>query len=94
MGWSSAFQGSILWFKTRSDRGKREILVSETKSGVDGSSHEHYWENSDGSYGVQLRDMSGTASVNLDGKGHIYPRNTSFPAMTNQSLKTLFDNLF
>jgi hypothetical protein len=97
MGWSSAFQrdGGVLWFKTQKDwRGRKHMLVSTSRSGVDGGSHDHYWENGDGTYGVQLRDQSGSASVNIDGKGHIYSHNTSFPAMTNKYLKDLFNELF
>lgn len=90
--WGAAQQGSSgLWFKPGTDdRGRRHLLAAETRSGVDGGSHDHYWDNGDGTYGVQLRDQTGCASV-LDGKGHIYPQNTTFPSLINSYLRDLFE---
>lgn len=91
---SSAFQGaSGLWFKTKTDsNGRRHILVSESRSGVENGSHDHYWEDG-AKFGVQLRNRSGTGTV-CDAKGHIYAQNSSFPAMFNKSLQALFKALF
>lgn len=93
--WHNAQQGvSGLWFKPGvDDRNRKHLLVSDNQAGVDGGSHDHYWENADGSYGVQLRDKSGMAVTN-DRKGHIYPTNTTFPALANEYLKNLFINYF
>lgn len=92
---SRAFQGaSGLWFKTKTDNnGRKHILVSENSNGVNNGSHDHYWEDGSGNFGVQLRDRSGTAVIR-DSKGHIYKENTTFPAMCNKSLQTLFKALF
>lgn len=94
MKWGSAQQGiSGLWFKPGLDnQGRRHLLVSDTRKGVDSGSHDHYWEKTkDGKdgYGVQLRDRSGTSSV-AGRKGHLYAVNTSFPSATNKYLKELF----
>lgn len=91
---SSAFQGvSGLWFKTKIDsNGRKNILVAESRNGVENGSHDHYWEEGS-NYGVQLRDRSGTAIIR-DSKGHIYENNTTFPAMCNKSLQSLFNSLF
>ena len=96
MKWGYAKQSSSgLWFKPgKDDQGRKHLLVAESRSGVDGGSHDHYWEKSASSndgYGVQLRDRSGTSSVS-DRKGHIYSRDTSFPGMTDKYLKNLFDD--
>lgn len=91
---SNAFQGvSGLWFKTKIDNnGRKHILVSENRSGVENGSHDHYWE--DGSnYGLQLRNRSGTGIIR-DAKGHVYENDTTFPAMCNQSLRSLFNAFF
>jgi hypothetical protein len=95
MQWHNARQGvSGLWFKPGiDDRNRKHLLVSEKKAGVDGGSHDHYWENGAGGYGVQLRDRSGTAVID-DSKGHIYPSNTTFPALANEYLNSLFANYF
>jgi len=41
-----AIQGeSGLWIKPALDKaGRRHLFVAETKAGVDGGSHDHYWE--------------------------------------------------
>ena len=96
MKWGSAQHGnSGLWFKAGTDdQGRKQLLVAELRSGVDGGSHDHYWERSAGGsdgYCVQLRDRSGSASIS-DRKGHIYARDTSFPGMTDKYLKNLFDH--
>jgi hypothetical protein len=90
--WGNAQQGDYLWFKPgMDDNGRKHLLVSETRSGVDGSSsHDHYWENNNGTYGVQLRDKSGTSSV-ADKKGHIFPPDSTFPGMVNKRLEDLFN---
>ncbi len=93
--WKVATQGaSGLWFKPGyDDSGRKHLLVSESKNGVDGGSHDHYWENADGSYGVQIKDRSGQATIS-DSKGHIYENNTSFPKLANEHLKNLFCMFF
>lgn len=92
MEWSSAKQGTNgFWFKAARDaQGRRHLLMAETRAGVDGGSHDHYWEDGRGGYGVQLRDRSGTSSV-ADKKGHIFPHNSSMPSSTNEWYKQLFD---
>lgn len=91
VNWNYAQQGaSGLWFKSGVDRdGRRHLLVAESRSGVDGGSHDHYWQNPDGTYGVQLKDRSGTGTVR-NHKGHIYPENTTFPGFVNADLSRLF----
>ncbi len=95
MEWSEAIQGvSGLWFKTGIDSSlKQHLLISDNENGVNGGSHDHYWKNSDGSYGVQLRDTTGMATT-IDNKGHIFEHNTNFPSMTNEHLDNLFEQCF
>ena len=90
-----AIQGeSGLWIKPALDKaGRRHLFVAETKAGVDGGSHDHYWDNGDGTFGVQLRDQSGTALV-VDPKGHLLTHNSSFHASVNSHLSSLFTNYF
>jgi len=93
--WASATQGvSGLWFKPGIDSsGKKHLLVSDTRTGVDGGSHEHWWKNSDGTYGVQLRDRSGKATT-IDLRGHIFEHNSKFFPMTKKYLDNLFNRFF
>lgn len=92
--WKNAVQGySGLWFKPGTDNnGKKHLLVSSTQEGVNGGSHDHYWKNTDGSYGVQLKNQSGSAT--LDSKGHIFPHNTSFTGIEGEYLDRLFSRFF
>ncbi|MEA3641730.1 MAG: hypothetical protein VBE63_17585 [Lamprobacter sp.] len=93
VSWQTAKKGiSGLWFKFGVDnQGRKHLLVSESKSGVDSGSHDHYWDNGNGTYGVQLRDKSGTAIIN-DKKGHIYQKNTTFSVLANEHLEKLFSH--
>jgi hypothetical protein len=94
--WKKARQGAALWFKPGIDeRGRKHLLISESLSGVEGGSHDHYWDNNDGTYGMQLRDKTGSALLCCDSKGHIYPKDTTFqntilPIFVNKYLKELF----
>ena len=40
-----------------------------------------------------LDNRSGSGTIR-DSKGHVYEHNTSFPAMCNKSLRSLFEALF
>lgn len=90
--WGKAVQSSSgLWFKPGwGDNKSLQLLVAESEKGVDGSSHDHYWKNRDGSFGVQLKDRSGSSSV-ADRKGHLYRANTSFSGLVDKQLEDLFD---
>ncbi|MCC7004671.1 hypothetical protein IT397_02015 [Candidatus Nomurabacteria bacterium] len=93
--WRKAQQGvSGLWFKPGyDDNGRKHLLVSETKAGVDTGSHDHYWQNSDGTFGVQIKNKSGYGTIS-DSKGHIFPSNTSFSGLVDKYLENLFDTYF
>ena len=92
--WQDSTKGdSGIWFKPGlSNDGKQHLLVSSNSAGVDHGSHDHYWKNNDGTYGVQIKNQN--SSNTIDDKGHLYSHNTSFPEIEGEHLDRLFNRFF
>ena len=91
--WSlEAIQGSSgLWFKPGYDEsGRKHLLVSETRHGVECGDHDHYWtqDAGDSDIGMQIRNRGSIHAINK--KGHLLPAETSFPALALGEVKSLF----